>query len=202
MSRMTGLEYFFASANNFDQGPIPGFITSLVNLQELGLKSTQRNETIPMALGSLQQLTMLDLDNNSLVGGVPSELGQLIKLQFLLLNRNDLTGSIPVEFSSLTSLRAIYMDSNSLTGSLSALCGLPSFQAPSEESEGMQLITADCGGDNPEIECVCCTTCCDDETQGCNKNTEVASIDPNWDEGDTRRRYITILGDETAFFAF
>ena len=47
---------------------------------------------------------------------------------------------------------------NNLTGSIDFLCKL-----------SIRFIYADCGGDEPEIECSCCLICCKDEkdVDGC-----------------------------------
>jgi hypothetical protein len=192
------LQYFFASANSFTQGPIPLSFASLTNLQELGLKSTKRIGEVPSFLGSLTEMILLDLDDNCFLGPLPSELGNLVNLKFLLLNRNQLVGSIPDTFSGLTSLRMAYLDRNALRGSLATLCELPLFQESAVDANGMQLLTADCGGDTPEVTCECCETCCEDSVEECNAgNYEIASVNPTW---ENYSRLYAIFGDETMFF--
>jgi Leucine-rich repeat (LRR) protein len=195
---MSNLEYFFASSNAFTPGFIPNFLASLTKLEELGLKSTSRHGEIPAFLGDLNDLILLDLDDNMLTGSLPPELGQLTDLEFLLLNRNELSG-IPSEVSALTSLRVAFLDRNNLSGSLAPLCKLPAFKESLGDADGTKLLTADCGGEDPEVVCDCCTICCSDLDQDCNKNTAIPKMDPTW-EASYNRIYF-ILGDEAIFLA-
>jgi hypothetical protein len=198
---MVNLKYFFASANDFTPGFIPDFLESLEKLEEIGLKSTNRLGGIPAFLGDLTDLILLDLDDNMLSGNLPSELGQLTKLEFLLLNRNELSGGIPIEFSGLTSLRAAFLDQTALSGSLAPLCDLPNFLEPTatQRNGGAKLLIADCGGADPETLCGCCTTCCSDLDQDCNKNTAIPNMDPTWWASYSRSDFI--LGDGAIFLA-
>jgi hypothetical protein len=197
---MSSLEYFFASANAFSEDIIPGFLSSLPNLREIGLKSANRYGNVPQWLGTLNNLTLLDLDHNNLFGPLPTELGLLTKLQFLLLNRNDLSGGIPDEYDSLTSLRMGFFDKNSLNGTLAPLCRLPAFSMP---GSGRELLAADCasgfGTAVEEIKCGCCTACCFDGDLNCNINYEIPNLDPTWEASYNRLSFN--FGDESSSFA-
>jgi hypothetical protein len=193
------LKYFFASGNDFVQGVIPEFLASLTKLEELGLKSTNRLGEIPAFLGDLDDLVLLDLDDNMLSGPLPSELGQLTDLEFLLLNRNELSGDIPTEFGGLTSLRLAFLDRNDLSGSLAPLCELPIFHQPVGDNDGMELLIADCNGEDPEIECTCCTVCCSDDDPNCHAYTAIPNVDPIWEYNYNRLEFT--FGSETSFFA-
>jgi Leucine-rich repeat (LRR) protein/type II secretory pathway pseudopilin PulG len=105
LGALTHLTYLFLADNPFPSGPFPTFLSSLTNLEELSLKSTQRTGTIPTFLSSFHKLVLLDLDDNQFASTIPSELGSLDLLEFLLLNRNQLTGTVPQELSGLSSLR-------------------------------------------------------------------------------------------------
>jgi hypothetical protein len=188
------LEYLFASAIEFTPGVIPEFLASLTKLEELGLKSTNRLGEIPAFLGDLANLVLLDLDDNMLFGPLPSELGQLTDLEFLLLNRNELSGDIPTEFEGLTSLRVAFLDQTALSGSLELLCELPAFKGVETK-----MLMADCAGENPEIACDCCTLCCSDLDQDCNKNAAIANMELKWEANYYRTSYI--LG-AAAIFAY
>lgn len=199
---MSNLKYFFASgANSFTPGFIPDFFGDLTNLEELGLKSTNRLGEVPAFLGDLKDLVFLDLDDNMLSGSLPFELAQLTKLEFLLLNRNELSGEIPSEFRALTSLRVAFLDQTALSGSFAPLCELPAFQEPTatERNGGAKLLIADCGGGDPKIVCECCTICCSSLDRDCNKNTAISNMDPTWWASYSRNYFI--LGDETIFLA-
>jgi hypothetical protein len=177
------LEYFFASANDFAPGIIPEAFADLLKLEELGLKSTNRNGPLPAFLGSMTELILLDLDDNQLLSELPSELGQLVNLQFLLLNRNQLYGNIPAEFSGMTSLRVAFLDHNSLIGSVAPLCDLPNFNEAAGDADGTELLIADCEGvEGTDTVCACCTSCCNVEMdQGCNGFTDIPNLDPIWE---------------------
>jgi hypothetical protein len=196
---LVNLRYFFASANYFTPAVIPEFLAGLHNLEEIGLKSTSRIGEIPSFLGDLTELILLDLDDNTLSGPLPSELGQLSKLQFLLLNRNALTGEIPAEFSGLTELRLAFLDRNALTGSMAPMCQLSNFHEFADDIDGTELITADCIGPDKEIECICCTVCCNDLFQVCHDFTDVPTLDPMWEHSSNRLTYS--FGDTSFFFS-
>jgi hypothetical protein len=171
-----------------------------LKLEELGLKSTNRNGGIPAFLGSMTELILLDLDDNQLFGPLPPELGQLVNLQFLLLNRNQLTGYIPAEFSGLTSLRLAFLDRNSLVGSVAPLCDLPTFQEEADDLDGTELIIADCeGAGGTDTVCECCTSCCNELDQECNSYTAIPNLDPIWEFRFFR--YEFTFGTNTRFIA-
>jgi hypothetical protein len=196
------LEYFFASANAFTPGIIPASYAGLLKLEELGLKSTNRNGAIPTFLGSMTELILLDLDDNQLYDELPTELGKLVNLEFLLLNRNQLFGSIPTEFSGMTSLRVAFLDHNSLIGSVAPLCDLPNFNEEAGDADGTELLIADCeGAEGTDTVCECCTSCCTvDVTQGeCNGFTDIPNLDPIWEFRFFR--YEFNFGSNTRFIA-
>jgi hypothetical protein len=200
LGTMSNLKYLFASANDFNPGFIPECLASLTKLEELGLKSTNLLGFIPDFLGELNELIFLDLDDNKLFGPLPTELAQLTKLQFLLVNRNELSGDIPTEFAALISLRVAFLDKNAISGSLAPLCELPAFNEESTATQrngGANLLIADCGGEDPEIVCECCTICCSALDQNCNTNTAIPNMDPTWWASYSRNYFI--LGDEAIF---
>jgi hypothetical protein len=198
---MGNLEYFFASDNNFAAGIIPDSFANLLKLEELGLKSTNRNGAIPNFLGNMAELILLDLDNNQLFGPLPPQLGQLANLQFLLLNRNQLSGSIPLEFSGMTSLRVAFLDRNSLIGTVAPLCALPTFQEETGDLDGTEILIADCEGAEGSVEtvCECCTSCCNELNQECNTYTDIPNLDPIWEFRFDR--YEFTFGSNTRFIA-
>jgi Leucine-rich repeat (LRR) protein len=107
LGALTNLNYLFLAENDFPPGPIPLFLRSLTNLQELSLKSTQRTGVIPPFFANMTELVLLDLDHNTIQGTIPSELGLLSNLEFLLLNRNKLSGTVPTELGQLSALRKL-----------------------------------------------------------------------------------------------
>jgi hypothetical protein len=170
-----------------------------LNLEELGLKSTNRTGAIPTFLGSMTKLVLLDLDDNQLSSELPTELGQLVNLEFLLLNRNQLIGYIPTEFSGMTSLRVVFLDHNSLLESVAPLCDLPNFNEEAGDLDGTELLIADCVGvEAPETVCPCCTSCCAVEPE-CNGFTDIPNLDPIWEF--RFNRYEFSFGSNTRFIA-
>jgi len=179
---LTRLDYLFLSGNrDLTTGLIPASFANLTGLEELGLKSTARTGLIPSFIGDMVGLKMLDLDDNRLSAKIPTELGQLAELEFLLLNRNLLSGPIPTELGGMTSLRVAFFDRNSLTGTLEMLCDLATFNEQANDTDGNELLSADCLAPNSEVFCSCCTTCCNDANDSCNNEFEVANLDPIWE---------------------
>jgi Leucine-rich repeat (LRR) protein len=199
MGNMSNLRYFFASVNAFTNADIPDFLANLTKLEEIGLKSSNRFGVIPTFLGSLTDLVLLDLDDNTLFGVIPTEFGQLSKLEFLLLNRNQLTGEIPAGIQALTNLRVAFFDRNALNGTLAPMCDLATFNETVGDIDGTELITSDCLGPNFEVDCPCCTTCCNDLFGDCHDFFEVPSLDPIWEYRNNRLTYS--FGNTSFFFS-
>lgn len=181
LGNFTNMIYLFLSNNDFDRAPIPEFLPQMGNLRDLSLKSTNRTGTIPGFIGEMTSLLLLDLDGNELTGSLPTELGLLTYLGLLLLNRNKLTGTIPSQVSNMTNLAMILLDNNTITGDTAPACGL----------EKLQVFIADCGGDNPEVDCPadCCYECCEDDGPECNDDPLLAQFDPVWEDAYQRRDY-------------
>jgi len=63
----------------------------------------------------------------------------------------------------------------------------------------LQVMTADCAGNDADFVCECCTACCDGtESNECNKDTLlVANLDPYWENGYRRSAYV--FSDDITF---
>ena len=74
------------------------------------------------------------------------------------------------------------IDNNYLTGNVNFLC---------ERLNPMDMIAADCGGDNPELACrpECCGLCCDNEDSDCNDSSLLVNKDPVWEAGYKRYKF-------------
>lgn len=95
------------------------------------------------------------MDENNLDGTIPENYGDATMLESLSLHSNSLTGSVPsIGGSSLQTLEELLLYNNDLSGSIpESICLL-------RQDEGILTeLSADCGGDVPKIECVCCTSC-------------------------------------------
>lgn len=75
----------------------------------------------------------------------------------------------------------LLLDNNTITGSTTEACAL----------RQLQVFIADCGGDNPEVDCPadCCMQCCHDDLAECNDEHYLAQFDPVWEDSYQRRDY-------------
>jgi Leucine-rich repeat (LRR) protein len=104
--------------------------------------------TIPPQLGRLSNLEVLDFGSNQLFGTIPTEIGGMAAMAGLSFFDNALTGQIPAQVGNLDGMELLYMDANDLTGTVpDSVCDLEFLE-----------FWSDCS----EVQCLCCTTCCDD----------------------------------------
>lgn len=198
LGMITSLRYLFLADNrNLVNGPIPQTFANLTNLEELSLKSTRRTGELPDFISEFENLLLLDLDDNDFSGQLPSNYSMLDKLQFFLVNRNSrLSGFIPSEYDNLSSLRSVFLDTTNLTGDFEPLCKIANLNEPNDtDLDGKELVAADCGGDNPKVECKCCDICC--KGQNCHDNNHVASLDLIWER--RFQRFEFTIGNSTKY---
>jgi len=188
LGTLTRLNYLFLANNIFEAGPIPDRYSELTQLEELSLKSTNRSGQLPDFVGTFSNLVLLDFDDNSFQGPIPGSWGQLSNLEFLLLNRNPgISGELPESFNQLTSLRTAFFDGTDLSGSFAGMCSLPTFNEPTGDEDGNEILSAECGGTTPKVSCTCCDLCCDSTSgAGCNANNLVADMQPQWESSFSR----------------
>lgn len=124
----------------------------ILDLDENGLTGTIPEEIYITAIG----LEQLDLDSNMLTGTISPLLGTLTSLVFLQFFGNPLTGTFPSdELALLPNLRVVGLYDMDLTGEVSeAVCDL-------RDTNGgaLNFLQVDCGGNNPQVACDCCTSC-------------------------------------------
>lgn len=184
---LTDLVSLTASSNNFSRQRLDGtYFDVLTNLHDLALKDCSLTGSIPESLSYLTSLRMLDLDRNELVGSIPTLFGRLKHLAILQLNRNMLTGKIPNQLSHLEKLQILLLDGNNLHGHTDELCSV--------DGPTMQHFTSDCypslnNEAGPEVECRCCTLCCNDENPDCNDHDWTSSHDLKAKYGYIRQSY-------------
>jgi len=144
---LTNLSTLEISYNSLS-GTIPATLLRLTNLVSLFLNTNGLSGTIPSAFEQLVSLTYLDLSINDLTGTIPTTLGQLTNLEVFHLVANKLTGTIPTELGQISSLSLFSFFENMLYGSVHEIfCG----------STGViPALEADC----EEVDCPCCTYCC------------------------------------------
>ena len=148
--------WFLDASNNNFSGPLPPKLGNAEDLEYAFLGDNQFSGSVPSEIGNLENLNRLILSSNMLNGTLPENLGNLGDLTVLDVSKNQLSGIVPSSFVQLTSLTRYALSENNITGGLDvAFCNRP------------QLITeieADCLGETSDLNCECCTSCCDDET--------------------------------------
>ena len=198
LGEITTLSLLFLSANpNFEQGEIPSTISALTELRELSLRSTNREGPVPDFIGdSLTKLFMLDLGSNSFTGSVPENFGKLTALQYLVLNDNPISGELPSTLANMTSLYGVIIDGTNLEGNVNVFCELPNYQ----NVDGSQFVYADCGGDAPELSCLCAfdCKCCDGGLDGGCSQPALANLDASWKNEFRRQGFEFLVIEEVA----
>jgi hypothetical protein len=133
----------------------------------------------------MHQLELLDLDGNELKGTISTYIGILHSLQHIMLNRNMLSGTIPSEIAKLPSLKILLLDSNNLSGKTNEICmaktNFQHFITDCYPSPNMEK--------GPEVDCRCCTMCCNDQIPSCNDKDWSSSYDPSYRYGYIRPAY-------------
>jgi len=198
---MESLTYLFLAANGFEAEPIPSFLQNLSNLKELSLKETSRNGSIPDWIGDLSELILLDLGYNNLSETIPAAISNLTKLLFLLLNRNELTGVVPHELSMIPSLLILLIDQNQISGLGKSAIGSDYIAEFCELTPNLgkwgSVFISDCGEPLFELECTCCTECCQ-TGQICNDGSKfLANHDLIWEHNYDRIKYV--FSNDTAY---
>mmetsp|Transcript_2678 Transcript_2678/g.6354 ORF Transcript_2678/g.6354 Transcript_2678/m.6354 type:complete len:784 (+) Transcript_2678:95-2446(+) len=142
-------------------GSIPSTIGELKNLKVIDLDFNSLTGTIPENLYELSSLRQLDLNNNQLTGTLSSRVGLLSNLSVIQVDNNKLTGTIPSELGQLKQLAVGFFSYNNFTGLVDeGICEL-------REPEGnLGMLQVDCVGENPEVECQCCSSCRQPEETG------------------------------------
>lgn len=153
IGQMTSLERINTKGNALS-GSIPYQVENLEDLKAIELDHNKLNGTIPEELGNINGLATIYLNNNQLSGTIPSELASLESLIDLDLNSNKLTGTLPTEFAIMRNILVLQIEENDIVDSLEEMFCL-------RNDTYLPRIGADCRGDNPEVECTCCHTCCD-----------------------------------------
>lgn len=186
LNNLGELRNLYLAYNNFDEGPIPELM-DVQFLHELSLKGTNRIGPIGSWMGhSLKHLRLLDLHGNRLTGQIPASLGLLEKLNFLMLNDNLLSGWVPDSFGDLQRLAMLTLDKNDLSGMTPEICATTGPPL-------LDYLTADC---TYELDCKCCSECCEDGDQSCNQAELLANLD------DTYKRDQFVFSEDNLIFSF
>jgi hypothetical protein len=169
-------------------GSLSSKLGNLVELELLVLSNNDLTGAIPSEIGLLKNLEVLYLDSNAFNGTIASQIGSLTRLDQLRLQDNQLSGSVSLELSSLFLTSSVKLFANNLTGSLDdVFCQQPSVV--------LSKVEADCGGVDPQVECSCCTTCCDFSSGNCTINEEaICLVEKSWHEHPNGREYQVSAG--------
>jgi hypothetical protein len=158
--------------NQFSGSLSNELLESLEKLSYLDVSVNYMTGYIPSEIGLISNLEKLYLDSNSFSGTIPSQMQSLTRLSDLWLANNELIGKVPVELASLVT-GSLKLAFNNLTGSLDlGFCN---------QTAVFAKVEADCGGATPEVECSCCTACCDSPSGNCTVNQEaVCFVESSW----------------------
>jgi len=140
-------------------GSLPEELGNLQSLQYLNVMNNDLTGSFPAQLAALSSLFYIDLSRNSFNGIIPNDIGNLPVVEFLYLDDNQFTGYLPEAVGNLDSLKELRADDVNLIGSVknsSATCAL--------RDGNLREFILDCGGELPEIECECCTSCSDGQS--------------------------------------
>jgi len=183
---LTNLVSLSTSGNSFDRQPLEDCFSPLINLKDISMKGNSFTGTLPDFFALMTSLRMLDLDGNELRGTIPTWYGVMPNLSILQLNRNELTGTIPTELSRLNNLKILLLDGNNLTGRTKEICNSVGPNLSHFTSDCYPSMNSEAG---PEVECRCCTLCCNDDNPDCNNYDWSASYNPTAKYGYLRPDY-------------
>jgi len=149
LGMLTTLTAFNIRGNQIG-GSIPGNFGEL--LFHLDVSNNQLSGSIPANLGG-EALLRMDLSFNSLSGNIPEELANGLKwIKKIDLSNNAIGPTFPNGLVGIESLAELYLHNNHIIGSVDeAYCDRLAYNISD------LLITSDCGGSNPLVNCDCCT---------------------------------------------
>ena len=165
---LSNLFYISLRLNNIT-GTLPLEWQGLTSLKILDLDGNQLEGKLPDEYEELSELISLYFESNRFEGTLPSSWGNLTNLENFFVDDNILSGSVPDEYTALTNLKYFWFNGNMLTGSVDeTFCNSPL----SDNSTNMQsnCLSNDLAGLPAQIECSCCTTCCDRNGADCVAN--------------------------------
>ena len=166
----TRLRELYLGQNSFT-GSIPDSIGDLIKLEIFTANGNGLSSTIPSSISKASQLNILSLSNNKLTGEIPHEFAELTMLHELRLDHNRLRG-FPHWLGSLPHIEIVYLNNNLLDGKLDLpldvgdLNDLTEFAIQNNDLTGvvdefmcdllMNVLTSDCWGSPPRVDCVSC----------------------------------------------
>eukprot|EP00588_Corethron_pennatum_P005459 CAMPEP_0194289768 /NCGR_PEP_ID=MMETSP0169-20130528/39785_1 /TAXON_ID=218684 /ORGANISM="Corethron pennatum, Strain L29A3" /LENGTH=845 /DNA_ID=CAMNT_0039037155 /DNA_START=122 /DNA_END=2659 /DNA_ORIENTATION=+ len=131
------------------EGTIPESVGRLVHLRVIDIDENNLTGSIPNSIYGLKKLKVLDLNDNNLSGSLSESIGNMKMLEFVQLQGNEFTGSVPLNLGKLENLKTLMIENNNFNGAIAQeVC-----------DNNLNIVTADCGGDDPKVDCDCCIYC-------------------------------------------
>ena len=128
------------SSNHHLCGPLPSSVGSMIELQELIVKTSSLSGSFPDAIGLMSSMILFDIRESKISGTLPESIGSMLKmtisheswitskaalfhiavacltrLRYLLLGNNTLSGCIPDHLGSLLELLALTLSTAELS---------------------------------------------------------------------------------------
>jgi hypothetical protein len=147
-------------------GKLPSTVGQMTTLGDFKISDNKFTGPIPSSLYHLQKVYTLDLSKNQFSGTISPAIGNMTNLDNLILRFNNFTGTFPNTLANLTFLDNIQISGNQFSGTVpEEYCAA---QRGAKDLELIKKLIADClkgdDGSPPEIECSCCSVCCDRNT--------------------------------------
>jgi hypothetical protein len=152
-------------------GPIPSTIGGLSSVMLfLRLHANMLNSSIPAEIQLMDNLRTLELTDNQLTGSL-LPLTNMTKLETLLIENNKFSGLLPRELAQLKRLGLFYASGNDLDGPVpQRVCNLLAVDDAQGSTKSLKEFQLDCAvqlDGTVEIDCPCCTHCCDPDGTNC-----------------------------------
>lgn len=139
----------FSISDNEMEGSIHSDIGLLSNLEVLNIADNDFTDMLPDSISKLLNLKEFNVSLNHFEGLIPPSFARLDKMEIASFDNNSFSGPMPGWFDSLNSITDIRLQNNLLTGDVpSTLC-----------QSKPDVLSCDCGGDNPRVICTCCKQC-------------------------------------------
>jgi len=147
--------------DNSFTGPLPRRLGNLKQLRRAWFSDNQLTGPIPETWSGLRDIESIDLSNNNLSATLPENLStQWQSLDFFSVESNPMMdGSVPNSLGELPTLTTFDLRDTGFTSGLEEVFCSKDVLPTS--------ISADCGGEVPQIECSCCSSCCDADGGSC-----------------------------------
>mmetsp|Transcript_56230 Transcript_56230/g.136284 ORF Transcript_56230/g.136284 Transcript_56230/m.136284 type:complete len:976 (+) Transcript_56230:384-3311(+) len=157
---LASVEQVEVRGNSFT-GPLPRRLGNLKQLRRAWFSDNQLTGPIPETWSGLRDIESIDLSNNNLSATLPENLStQWQSLDFFSVESNPMMdGSVPNSLGELPTLTTFDLRDTGFTSGLEEVFCSKDVLPTS--------ISADCGGEVPQIECSCCSSCCDADGGSC-----------------------------------